>query len=71
VVDRDLARLEKKIDSVIALLTGNDRPELGVIVRLDRLEQNEKRRNWWVRATAGAWITTACAFIGSKLGFKF
>ncbi len=35
----DITRLEKKIDRVILLLTGNGEPERGIIVRLDRLEQ--------------------------------
>jgi hypothetical protein len=35
----DIARLEKKIDQVIELLTGNGAPERGLIVRLDRVER--------------------------------
>jgi hypothetical protein len=35
----DLKRLERKIDQVISLLTGDTTPERGVLVRLDRVEQ--------------------------------
>lgn len=36
---REHRRIEEKIDKVILLLTGNGKPERGIIVRLDRLEQ--------------------------------
>lgn len=39
ITQADFERLEKKLDSVLMLLTGNGTPEKGVIVRLDRLEQ--------------------------------
>ncbi len=32
-------RIERKLDTVILLLTGNGNPEHGIVVRLDRLEQ--------------------------------
>ena len=35
----DIQRLEKKIDQVLSLLTGDTNPERGVLVRLDRVEQ--------------------------------
>lgn len=34
-----IARLEEKVDLVVLLLTGNGKPERGIIVRLDRLER--------------------------------
>lgn len=53
--ERLLRELIGKVDHIEQLLTGGSRPEHGIIVRMDRLEQNEKRRNWAIRtALAGA-----------------
>jgi hypothetical protein len=38
----DFERLEKKVDGIAALLSGNGNPASGIIVRLDRMEQIAK-----------------------------
>ena len=35
----DLDRIERKIDQVLTILTGDGEPNRGIIVRLDRVEQ--------------------------------
>jgi len=69
-LDDQLTRIEKKIDRLDQLITGGDSPNSGIIVRMDRIEQAEKRRNAWMLAAIGAsttaivsaawkWITTS------------
>lgn len=62
IIDR-LARIEeqvrestRKIDSLIHLIDGNGAP--GFRVRLDRLEQNEVRRRWYLSTAVGAAIVS-------------
>jgi hypothetical protein len=49
------------------LLTGNGQPGNGLVVRVDRIEQNERRRDWWIRTTIAA-AFTAVATAGTALG---
>ena len=39
-------RIEKKVDELKGLLTGNKNPGVGYIVRIDRLEQRAKAFSW-------------------------
>jgi uncharacterized protein (UPF0335 family) len=45
------------IKDIKELLTGNGSPSKGIIVRMDRLEENERRRGYWVKAALGASLT--------------
>lgn len=57
-----LQQIADDVASIKVILTGNGHPETGVIVRLDRLEQNETRRHglWMVGiGTAFAALATA------------
>lgn len=56
-LDDQLTRIEKKIDRLDQLITGGDSPNSGIIVRVDRIEQREARRDWWTKTAMGA----ACA----------
>lgn len=69
-LDDQLTRIEKKIDRLDQLITGGDSPHSGIIVRVDRIEQAEQRRNVWTMAAIGAsatavvsaafkWLTTS------------
>ncbi len=49
-----LTRIEQKIDKLDRIITGGDTPHSGIIVRLDRIEQTEIRRNVWTVAAIGA-----------------
>ena len=49
-----LTRIEQKIDKLDTLITGGENPRSGIIVRLDRVEQTEIRRNVWTVAAIGA-----------------
>jgi uncharacterized protein (UPF0335 family) len=64
----DYKRLEVRLDDIAddvkvikELLTGNGNPSRGFIVRVDRLEENEKRRSWWIKSAMG---TSIAAIIG-------
>jgi hypothetical protein len=59
---REQRELLQKIDNY---LTGGSEPEKGMIVRVDRLEQAEARRDWYVKAALGASI---CAIISIVVG---
>lgn len=41
-------RLEDKIDRLHSHITGGSEPARGIIVRLDRVEQDQERRKNWV-----------------------
>jgi len=67
VIER-LKRIEGKVD--IALNGVPGRPDTGLMVRVDRLEQLEKRRGWTLRAI----LVTVVGFVidhlfGSKIHF--
>ncbi len=38
-----------KLDKLEIILTGGSEPSKGVVVRLDRVEQQEEGRRWWQR----------------------
>jgi hypothetical protein len=50
------------------LLTGNGEPSKGLIVRVDRLEQSESRRNWLATTAIGAAITALAGVAVKYLG---
>lgn len=58
-------RIEKKIDFLTTLMTGNDNPGVGVIVRLDRLEQRWKLTTWVLGLMATAVTIGAVRWIMS------
>lgn len=57
-----LARIESKLEKLFILIRGDGNGEAGFIIRLDRLEQNEKRRRWQMRAV---WTGVALAMIAN------
>ena len=57
--------INSQLREITHLLTGNGNPDKGIIVRLDRLEQNESRRVWLLRTAIAASIAAiATAFKG-------
>jgi hypothetical protein len=48
--------LNTKIDRIGQIVTGDADPSKGLVIRVDRLEQNESRRAWWVKSTIAAAI---------------
>jgi hypothetical protein len=56
-----LDRMEKKLDELHKLMTGNSEPHKGVIVRMDRLEQRSRATLWFVNVVLGALITAVVA----------
>ena len=57
--------IETKMDKIDELLTGRNDPSKGVIVRLDRLEQNEIKRTWLLRATVASCIAAIITTIAT------
>lgn len=69
-----MARLDERLEQVQHsqqtlnhMLTGNGSPEKGVIMRVDRLEQSEKRREAWSKTA----ITTAAGAAVAAIGAWF
>jgi hypothetical protein len=75
-----IAHVDKKIERLNSMLTGNDDPSKGILVRMDRLEQknvedlllrvdrleqSESRRTWLLRATVVACLGAIGATIAS------
>jgi hypothetical protein len=46
------------------IITGNGSPGTGMVVRLDRLEQESERRSLWVKAAIGASVTAIFSCVG-------
>lgn len=47
--------IEQKLTRITDGLWGSsDDPGKGLIIRVDRLEQNEQRRDWWIKAMGTA-----------------
>lgn len=65
--DGALRRIEAKIDRTIRLLDGGDIPERGLLIRMDRLEQSERRRDRWLWGV----ITTAIGSLAAAIGSLF
>ncbi|MHA1962055.1 MAG: hypothetical protein ACW99U_17760 [Candidatus Thorarchaeota archaeon] len=56
-------RIENKIDALTQLMTGNKNPGVGVIVRMDRLEQKAAGHKWALRAIGTAIITVIVGIV--------
>ena len=52
-------RIEKKLDTIGVILTGNGHPENGLVLQVDRLKQDNNRTKWYVRTFAAAFIGVA------------
>ena len=46
VITYELRQINAEIAKLSKLLTGNGNPESGLVVRMDRIEQNERQRGW-------------------------
>lgn len=61
----ELEPIRKELTQVRHYITGNGTPERGMLIRVDRLEQREHSRTWWIRAAVtaamGAVLTAATA----------
>lgn len=68
-LDDKYTLLQNGIEKINETLSGNGDPSKGLIVRVDRLEQNEGRRTWLLRATIvaslGAILATLSQWIKS------
>ena len=57
-------RLSEQIATLNKLIVGNGEPSKGIVVRLDRMEQREVRRDAWVKRAIGASVAAVFSFIG-------
>lgn len=64
---QDIAKLSDDVRVVTHLLTGNGTPEKGVIVRLDRIEQDNQRRENLAKTAIGGAIAASVAALGAWL----
>jgi len=62
-MQQQLNRMERKIDLIEKHITGGSRPEHGLIVKTDRLEQAHKRQVWWMRAIGTAAVASLFAWL--------
>ncbi len=58
-----LERIERKVDRLEGHLTGNDDPEKGIIVRLDRLEQRQASQVKAFWAVVSAFTVAVASFV--------
>ena len=55
IVRQEFALMSEQLHRMDHHITGNGTPERGVLIRMDRLEQVERRREWTLR-TIGAMV---------------
>lgn len=53
-VTQSVEDVGKKVEALSVLINGNGEPERGIVVRLDRLCEKEKRRENWLKASITA-----------------
>jgi len=63
-----LDRIESDVSSIKVILTGNSKPERGLIIRVDRLEQIQRRGVWFIRLVIGAVVVAVVS--GAVLAFR-
>ena len=56
-ITESLSAVSKRVETMNHLLTGNGDPKSGLIVRFDRLEQCQERRQFQLKAAITASIT--------------
>jgi hypothetical protein len=56
IVRQEFALMSEQLHRMDHHITGNGTPERGVLIRMDRLEQEAERRKWLARATIGTVI---------------
>src|SRR5258706_1338642 len=61
--DTRMDAMEEKIDGIIVLLTGNGHPEHGLIIRMDRIEQDRKRVAKLLWTVIGSSLTIICGAV--------
>ena len=57
-------RLDERSEKVEHYLTGGNNPEDGIIIKLDRLREDAKRKERWIKAGIGAAVASIFSFIG-------
>ena len=66
-IEERYEHIDTKLRTINELLNGNGDPGKGLIVRVDRLEQNEGRRSWMMRATMVACLGAIFATVAQWL----
>lgn len=63
----ECSHVRDKVDEIHRILTGASEPSRGVVVRLDRLEQSESRRNFWTTTAVGAALTAIVGTLSQSI----
>jgi len=65
----ELTRMGTRLARIERHVTGDSEPSRGIVVRLDRVEQQGERSRWWIRAAGAAAVTAfvvACRDVFTK-----
>jgi hypothetical protein len=60
---KELHAIAEDVRLILKLLNGNGDPSKGLIVRVDRLEQDHQRQRWLSKSAIGACITGIIAMV--------
>lgn len=63
-IREDYHDLSERFDVLNKIISGNGDPTTGLILKLDRLDQESKRRSSWTKAAIGASVTAIFGFVG-------
>jgi hypothetical protein len=61
----DYENVVSKLDQITEILTGNGAPDKGLIIRFDRIEQESKRRNVWLKTAISAAVASVIGVVGT------
>jgi len=67
ILREELKPLRMEIRETKNLITGNGTPERGLTVRVDRLEQSEKAKKFWLRTSVVLGLSSLLAMIRNIL----
>ena len=56
-LNSNMLQMQSNFETLSKLITGNGHPEKGIIIKLDRLEQESVRRERWTKAAVAAALT--------------
>lgn len=56
-----LEHLDQRFERIERFVTGDNDPEKGIILRLDRVEQHHENRKFWTQTAVGAALTSIIA----------
>jgi hypothetical protein len=64
-----LKAIDSKLNLLVSWMTGNEKPHMGLIVRVDRLEQQNKRQAFWMGIIGTAAAGGIALEVLKRIGF--